>query len=211
MTMEQQLASYFLICSCGRWHIIPGYQAVWTLCLWDCLIAWHWGYFGSGMYRLFCFQMVNISHSVAKSIQILCWWELCHRVPGDELNLGYYSALKYPGINHCWHFEISWLFELLWNLTCLTNMQCPNLGSAEHGVPKTSPIAKTNKQAETGGERCGGTLCPVSDFYWCSRRVIFCWKHFSKGNNEPLSIEVWLMRASQPVRYSSTKAKKCSQ
>lgn len=34
---------------------------------------------------------------------------------------------------------------------------------------------------------------------------------FSKGNNEPLSIEVWLMRASQPVRYSSTKAQKCSQ
>lgn len=29
-------------------------------------------------------------------------------------------------------------------------MQYPNLGSAEHGVPKMSPIAK-NRQVETGG------------------------------------------------------------
>lgn len=28
-------------------------------------------------------------------------------------------------------------------------MLCPNLGRAEHGVPKTRPIAKINEKAET--------------------------------------------------------------
>lgn len=28
-------------------------------------------------------------------------------------------------------------------------MQCPNLGRAEHGVPKMSPIARINEKAET--------------------------------------------------------------
>lgn len=96
--------SYFLSCSCESCHVTPGHQAVWALCLWDYLIAWHWEYFRSGF---FCSQMVSIFYSIAKSIQVLCWWELCHSVPGDKLDSRHYSALKYPGENHSWCFEIS--------------------------------------------------------------------------------------------------------
>lgn len=98
---------YFPICSCRRWHVTPEYQAVWALCLWDYLIAWHRGYFRSvTCWLFFISQVVNIFHYIVKSIQILCWWELCHSVPGDKQDLGYYSALKYPGVNHRWDFEI---------------------------------------------------------------------------------------------------------
>lgn len=68
---------------------------------------WYWGCFRWSMYWLFCSWVVNIFYSVAKSIQIPCWWELCHNVPRDELDAGHYSALTYPGASHCWHFEIS--------------------------------------------------------------------------------------------------------
>lgn len=46
-------ASYFLICSCGRWPVSPGHRAVQALCLWDYLITWHQGYFRSGICWLF--------------------------------------------------------------------------------------------------------------------------------------------------------------
>lgn len=101
MTMEPQLTAYFLICSCESGHVTPGHQAVWALCLGNYLIAWHWEYFRSGMYgAFFCSQLMSIFYSIAKSIQDLCWWELCHSIQGDKLDLRHYSALKYPGEKH---------------------------------------------------------------------------------------------------------------
>lgn len=46
---------------------------------------------------------------------------------------------------------------------------------------------QANKQAgRNWGQRCVGTFCPVSDFFfsWCSRRFIWCWNCFSEGNKQ---------------------------
>lgn len=101
-------ATYFLFSALLLWKLSRHPRT--SSCvstLWDYLIGWHWEYFRSGMYWLFFWLTDGIFYSIAKSIQVLCWWELCHSVQGDKLDWRHDSALKSPDDNRTWCFEIS--------------------------------------------------------------------------------------------------------